>query len=133
MQKSSRTALAVLGFVILVAASPGHGQNPTVQGAHDVKLIFGSDGSLRSVPASPCAGVGGLQTSQPAPARRMSWWPDRCSECSLSPECIGLLDGTACHPADGARAICRSTGELCSDEIDEEGRYEVSCYCDVIA
>ncbi len=136
MQRTSRTALAALGFIILAAASPAaagicvwscqqnpsgswaywfsralsdcpvtdclprNGQSPSgtpcdpgdpdipgdcrntpVKEEHGEDLFFGSDGSRRSVPAAPCAGAGGLQSSQTAPEHRM-YWPDRCGECS---------------------------------------------------
>lgn len=188
MQRSLRTALAALGFIILAAASPAAAgicvwscqQNPSgswaywfsralsdcpvtdclprngsspsgtpcdpgdpdipgdcrakpVKGEADVDIIFGSEGSRRSAPTAPCAGAGGPQSIQPAPEQRMSWWPDRCGECSSSPECVGLLDGSACPTLDGSRAICRSTGEICPGSIVVDDRNEVSCYCDVIA
>ena len=112
---------------------PGDCRDTVVIGVDDADPLFGSDGSLRSAPAAPCAGAKGLQNPQTTPEQRMVWWPDLCGECSLSAQCVGMLvmDVRPCDPGDGSRGMCQSTGNYCSTDSDpDDNRDDVSCYCE---
>jgi hypothetical protein len=127
MQRISFGAsLAALGVVILTTATPA---------AAGMDPLFGGDASLRSTPASSCAGAKALQDPQATPERRMAWWPELCGACSTSTSCVGLLvwDVRSCALEDGGgRGTCQNTGNYCTDSDPDDNRDEVSCYCEYL-
>lgn len=123
LRRSFGASLAALGIILLTTATPAAaGKDP----------LFGGDASLRSTPASSCAGAKELQNLQTPPERSMVWWPELCGACSTSASCVGLLvlDVRSCALEDGGQGTCQNTGNYCTDSDPEDNRDEVSCYCD---